>query len=103
MRWLSWALAMIPFLFVVQTLLVGLSGATQSETGESVRSLIFRAQWVTVLSWLIHPLSEASAVGAIQVGYCCSDVISKFGVGFIIYGITSAKSAQDEGEGLIPK
>ena len=56
-----------------------------------------------MLSWLTYPLSEASSVVAIQVGYCCSDVISKFGVGFIIYGITSAKSAQDEGEGLIPK
>jgi len=40
-------------------------------------------------------------VVAIQVGYCCSDVISKCGVGFIIYGITSAKSRQDQEEGLL--
>jgi len=112
MRWLFWALAMIPFLFVVEKLLVGLSTATQSETDLSVRSLIFKAQWVTVISWLTYPVvyifpmigfSGASAVVAIQVGYCCSDVISKCGVGFIIYGITSAKSAQDEREGLVPK
>jgi len=111
-RWFYWALAMLPFLFVVQTLLVGLSAATQEETRESVRSLIFQAQWVTVISWLTYPVvyvfpmigfSGASAVVAIQVGYCCSDVISKCGVGFLIYGITSAKSAQDEEEGLIPK
>ena len=30
MRWVYWAFAMIPSLFVVKTLLVGLSGATQS-------------------------------------------------------------------------
>jgi len=110
MRWIFWALAMIPFLFVVQTLLVGLKEATQSETSESVRSLIFKAQWVTVISWLTYPVvyifpmigfKGAQAVVAIQVGYCCSDVISKCGVGFIIYAITSAKSAQVEG--LIPK
>jgi len=112
MRWVYWALAMLPFLFVVQTLLVGLSAATQEETRESVRSLIFQAQWVTVISWLTYPVvyvfpmigfSGAGAVVAIQVGYCCSDVISKCGVGFIIYGITSAKSAQDKEEGLLQK
>jgi bacteriorhodopsin len=100
-RWQYWFLAMIPFLYVVHTLLVGLSAATQSETDENVRSLVFRAQWVTVLSWLTYPVvyvfpmlgfSGSHAVVAIQVGYCCSDVISKCGVGFIIYNITAAKS-----------
>jgi len=108
-RWMYWAAAMVPFLFVVHTLLVGLSAATQAETSESVRALVFQAQWVTVISWLTYPVvyvfpmigfSGAGAVVAIQVGYCCSDVISKCGVGFIIYGITSAKSAL---EGPIPK
>jgi len=111
-RWMFWALAMVPFLFVVQTLLVGLSGATAAETNEKVRGLIFQAQWVTVVSWLTYPVvyvfpmigfAGAQAVVAIQVGYCCSDVISKCGVGFIIYGITSTKSAIEQSEGLIPK
>merc|ERR1719296_189109 len=112
MRWIWWFLAMIPFAFVVQTLLVGLSQATQSETRESVKSLILRAQYVTVVSWLTYPVvyvfpmigfSGSSAVVAIQVGYRCSDVIAKCGVGFIIYGITSAKSAQDVEEGVNAK
>merc|ERR1711918_251607 len=50
-RWAYWALAMIPFLFVVYTLLVGLAGATNSEQDERVRSAIRTAQWMTVLSW----------------------------------------------------
>jgi len=32
------------------------------------------------------------AVVAIQLGYCVSDIISKCGVGFLIYNITIAKS-----------
>jgi len=109
-RWKYWAFAMLPFLYVVYSLLIGLSAARQAETRDSVRELIFRAQWVTVVSWLTYPVvyvfpmigfSGAGAVVGIQVGYCCSDVISKCGVGFIIYGITSAKSAQDQEEGLL--
>jgi len=113
MRWVFWALAMIPFLFVVQTMLIGLKAATKSETKESVRTLISNAQRVTVISWLTYPVvyifpmigfSGASAVVAIQVGYGVSDVISKCGVGFIIYAIASAKTAQDEEELLqLPK
>ena len=38
-----------------------------------------------------------SAVVAIQLGYCVADVVSKCGVGFLIYNITMAKSAQDPG------
>jgi bacteriorhodopsin len=100
-RWMFWFLAMIPFCYIVYELLVGLAAATSSEANDEVRSLVFRAQWVTVLSWLTYPVvyvfpmigfSGAGAVVAIQVGYCASDVISKCGVGLIIYSITSAKS-----------
>merc|ERR1712079_216620 len=74
-----------------------------------IRDLVFRAQWVTVVSWLTYPVvyifpmlgfKGAQAVVNIQVGYCVSDVISKCGVGLIIYSITSAKSAMDK-EGLL--
>jgi len=100
-RWFYWALAMLPFLYIVYELLVGLSGATNSEMDPVVKKLVFRAQWVTVFSWLTYPVvyvfpmlgfKGAGAVVAIQVGYCCSDIISKCGVGLIIYSITSAKS-----------
>ena len=101
-RWVYWALAMIPFLFVVYTLLVGLAGATRNETPE-VASAIRYAQWMTVLSWCTYPIvyiipmfgaKGSNAVVGIQVGYCIADVISKCGVGFVIYNITARKSAQ---------
>merc|ERR1712157_486325 len=53
------------------------------------RDLVFRAQWVTVVSWLTYPVvyifpmlgfKGAQAVVNIQVGYCVSDVISKCGL-----------------------
>jgi len=107
-RWLYWGLAMIPFLYVVYTLLVGLRDATNAETDENVRSKIAMAQWVTVISWLTYPVvyiipmmgaSGAQAVVGIQIGYCISDIISKCGVGLIIYQITLAKSEAAKQEG----
>jgi len=102
-RWVYWTLAMIPFLFVVYTLLVGLAGATNSEPDEGVRSSIRTAQWMTVLSWCTYPIvyiipmfgaKGANAVVGIQIGYCISDIIAKCGVGFLIYNITARKSAK---------
>lgn len=50
-RWLYWTLSMIPFLYIVYTLLVGLAAATNSEQDPRVRKIIKVAQWVTVISW----------------------------------------------------
>merc|ERR1719310_1298197 len=111
-RWIYWALAMIPFLYVVYTLLVGLRGATEQERDDTIKSKIKMACWVTVISWLTYPFvyiipmfgaRGATAVVGIQVGYCISDIISKCGVGFLIYGITNAKSkALRAGKGVAP-
>merc|ERR1712154_429671 len=110
-RWQYWMLAMLPFCYIVYELLVGLAAATNSETDPHVRDLVFRAQWVTVVSWLTYPVvyifpmlgfAGAQAVVNIQVGYCVSDVISKCGVGLIIYSITAAKSAADKQGQLLP-
>ena len=76
-----------------------------------MKTLIFRAQWLTVVSWFTYPVvyvfpmlgfAGAQAVVAIQLGYCVSDIIAKCGVGLIIYSITSAKS-EVEREGALLK
>ena len=41
------------------------------------------------MSWSLG----CEAVVGIQCGYCVSDIISKCGVGFLIYNITITKSA----------
>jgi bacteriorhodopsin len=110
MRWKYWAAAMVPFLYIVFTLLVGLSEATARESDPAVKSLIQQSQLVTVISWCTYPvvyvfpmlgLSGANAVVAIQCGYCVSDIISKCGVGLFIYHITSTKSENERKQGLV--
>jgi bacteriorhodopsin len=110
-RWHYWAGAMVPFCYIVNELLVGLASATNSEPDEKVKALVLRSQWVTVVSWLTYPvvyvfpmmgLSGSSTVVAIQCGYCASDIISKCGVGLIIYSITAAKSQIETKGALLP-
>jgi len=109
MRWVWWAAAMVPFGYIVYTLLVGLSYAVEKEEDQDksrdegttkVAPLIVAAQWMTVISWCTYPivyifpmigLSGSNAVVGIQLGYCISDIISKCGVGFLTYTICAAK------------
>jgi len=108
-RWMCWFLSMIFFLYIVYELLVGLSAATNSETDAVVKGKIQTAQLMTVVSWCTYPvvylfpmlgINAAHAVVSIQVGYCASDIISKCGVGILIYQITYAKSNK---QGLLPQ
>jgi bacteriorhodopsin len=103
-RWGCWFVSMGFFLYIVYELLVGLSGATNSEADPVIRSKISTAQVVTVISWCTYPvvylfpmlgINAAQAVVSIQVGYCVSDIVSKCGVGLMIYQITKAKSSKD--------
>jgi len=100
-RWLYWAVAMVPFMYIVYTLMFGLSAALEAEDDNRVRDLIWFAQRMTIVSWLTYPVvyiipmfgvSGAGAVIAIQIGYCISDIISKCGVGLVIYKISMAKT-----------
>merc|ERR1719162_623934 len=94
--------AEVPFLYVVYTLLVGLKEAIASEGNPKVASMLTQVCYATVISWCTYPVvylfpllgfNDAKAVIAIQLGYCVSDIISKCGVGFLIYNITITKSA----------
>merc|ERR1711884_878678 len=103
-RWLCWFLSMCFFLYIVYELLVGLAAATASETDPVIAGKIKTAQIMTVISWCTYPvvylfpmlgINAASSVVSIQLGYCVSDIISKCGVGIVIYQITYAKSAKE--------
>jgi len=103
-RWICWFISMVFFLYIVYELLVGLSAATNSEADPNVKGKIQTAQIVTVISWCTYPIvylfpmlgiNAAQAVVSIQIGYCASDIISKCGVGLLIYQITYAKSNKE--------
>merc|ERR1739844_46726 len=106
-RWLCWFLSMSFFLYIVYEMLVGLSAATASEADPAIAGKIKTAQIMTVISWCTYPIvyllpmlgiTAARAVVSIQLGYCVSDIISKCGVGLVIYQISYAKSQK---EGLL--
>merc|ERR1719486_542675 len=99
---------MMFFLYIVYELLVGLAAATDSESDPVIKGKIQQAQVVTVISWCTYPIvylfpmmgvNAAHAVVSIQIGYCVSDIISKCGVGLVIYQISYAKSNK---QGLLP-
>merc|ERR1719299_245386 len=104
-RWKCWFISMMFFLYIVFELLVGLSGATNSEPDPVIKSKIRTAQVMTVISWCTYPIvylfpmlgiTASKAVMGIQIGYCASDIISKCGVGLVIYQITYAKSNKEK-------
>jgi len=106
-RWVFWFLSMIPFCYIVYTLFVGLKEAQENQP-ESVREQVKWACWATVFSWCTYPVVfifpmmsgsdtgkdglTAGAMVAVQVGYTISDIISKCGVGYLVYRIGLAKS-----------
>merc|ERR1711879_174955 len=109
-RWMWWAMAMIPFCYVVFTLLVGLGEATEKQP-EAAKGLIVKARYLTAISWLTYPgvyiikmvgISGAAATAAEQIGYSIADVVAKAVFGVLIWAIAAAKSEAD-GEGLLAK
>merc|ERR1712093_952465 len=109
-RWISWCISMCFFLFTVYTLLIGLAQATNAEEDTDIRDLIANVKIVTVISWCTYPIvylfpmlhiGGADAVVAIHIGYCVSDIISKCGVGLMIYQITMQKSNNERSAKLL--
>merc|ERR1712046_426767 len=107
-RWLCWFASMAFFCYIVNELLVGLAAATAEEQDPEIRGKIQAAQKMTVISWCTYPvvylfpmlgMAGSQSVVLVQVGYCASDIISKCGVGLLIYQISYAKSAK---EALLP-
>jgi len=108
-RWFWWALAMVPFCYVVLTLVSGLGEAT-SKQPESVRGLVVSARYLTVIAWLTYPfvyiIKNLGLAGAVattyeQVGYSCADVVAKAVFGVLIWAIANGKSLEEEKGGLL--
>jgi len=100
-RWIFWFLAMLPFIYIVYTLFVGLKDAVEKQP-VAARSLVSNARYVTIISWSTYPIvyilpmlglgGGAGAVVGIQIGYSISDVVSKCGLGLMCVKIAMAKT-----------
>merc|ERR1711868_309211 len=83
---------------------IGYPGELVVEGNLGVRWFFWAAALVPFL--YIFPMigfGGSHAVVAIQVGYCISDIISKCGVGLVIYGVTAAKSEGSKEGALLPQ
>merc|ERR1712125_64662 len=107
-RFFWWALAMLPFMYVLYTLLLGLKESTKKQP-ESARGLIVAARYLTAVSWLTYPgvymikmvgLAGPDATAYEQVGYSIADVVAKAVFGVLIWAIAAAKSSAEE-KGLL--
>ncbi len=99
-RWLWWVLAMVPFVWIVYELFIGLSKSIQAQP-ENVRGLVDTARWLTLVSWSFYPivfifpmigLTGGVAETAVQVGYTVADIVAKAVFGVVIYMIAVRKS-----------
>ncbi len=102
-RWLWWSLSMIPFLWIVIELFVGLKSSLVAQPS-SVRGLVNAARFLVVISWAFYPIvfifpmlgiSGSDASIAVQVGYSIADIVAKAVFGVFIFAIALKKSEAD--------
>lgn len=93
-------LSTIPFVYIVWQLFSGLSDAIK-EQPEEARVLVRNVRLLLLATWGFYPIvfmlpflniAGATAIVAIQVGYCIADVAAKCGYGVMIYAIAVKKS-----------
>lgn len=94
------AASMIPFLWIVYELFVGLSKSIKNQP-ENVRELISLARYLVIGSWAFYPVVYfAGALGIdggssrviIEVGYTIADITAKAVFGVLIFMIAVRKS-----------
>merc|ERR1711992_149771 len=96
-RWLWWCFAMIPFLYVVKELAVGLSEASGKQA-PSVASLTY--PFVYIIKMI--GIGGVTATAGEQIGYSIADVVAKAVFGVLIWAIAAEKSKLEEQGGLLP-
>ena len=99
-RWFWGIASMIPFLWIVYELFVGLSESIESQP-EEARGLVSVARYVVIGSWAFYPvvyfagavgLEGAMATTIIEVGYTAADITAKAIFGVLIFLIAQRKS-----------
>jgi bacteriorhodopsin len=95
----------IPFLYIVYELFVRLGPVIAAEAGQA-KVLLRNIRFLLIGTWGFYPIvfmiplffgdaKNATAVVAVQVGYCVADVLAKCGYGIMIYAIARAKTAAE--------
>jgi bacteriorhodopsin len=107
-RWVWWFFSMIPFIYVVKELAVGLGDASAKQA-PSVASLTGYARWLTIISWLTYPCvyiiknfaDNVATTAGEQIGYSCADVLAKAVFGVLIWAIAVEKTKNEQDGSLL--
>jgi bacteriorhodopsin len=99
-----WVLSMIPFIYILFQLVVGLKESI-SKQPENVKQLIHYATYLVIASWAFYPIvyllpllgiTGGSAIVAVEVGYTVADIVAKAVFGLVIFVIAMRKSEAEE-------
>jgi bacteriorhodopsin len=99
-RAIFWILSMIPFLYIVQQLVVGLRESISKQPDE-VKGLIQKASILVVASWAFYPIvyllpllgvTGGAAIVVVETGYTIADIVAKAVFGLVIFTIAMRKS-----------
>ena len=101
MKWLFWALAIVPFAYILYVLVGELKAAGARETG-AVSKAIKSATAVLLITWMVYPIAylfpvifdagNEGAETARQIGYTVADITAKCLYGLMILNIAKARS-----------
>ena len=106
LRFVFWVLSMIPFIFIVYQLVVGLKESI-SKQPESVQNLVQISIYLVIGSWLFYPivylfplvgLDGGAAITAVEIGYTVADIVAKAVFGVFIFVIAMRKSQAESEE-----
>lgn len=106
-QWLWWALAMIPFVYILFVLFTEVTKVIKDQPAE-VQPLFRLVRLALVVTWFFYPIAylfpillgnTGTALALENVGYVVADLTAKVGYGLIIYLIAKRKSEID---GLVP-
>ena len=103
-KWLYWVLAMLPFVYILYTL-VGEMKQVKSRENATIAGLINNATKILLITWLVYPITylfpvffeypHDGAETARQLGYTIADITAKAGYGLAILAIAKARSASE--------
>ena len=106
-RAIFWILSMIPFLYIVRELAIGLKESIAKQP-DNVKDLISKAAILVVASWAFYPIvyllpllgvSGGAALVVVETGYTIADIVAKAVFGLLIFVIAVRKSkAEAEAE-----
>lgn len=105
-RTLFWVLSMIPFLYILYSLVVGLKDSISKQPA-AVKGLINTATYLVIVSWLFYPIvylfpligiTGGSAIVAVEVGYTVADIVAKAVFGLVIFTIAVRKTEAEAGK-----